>query len=228
MDILKMLEQTGTIDQISSKYGISQDEIRSVVQNSMPEIQSAIKENTSTEQGYINFMGAIKDHETDDLEGMIQNVDNVDKGDGEKIMTHLFGSRKNDVNDRVSRNSNTSSNKSGLIIALLLPMILSMLGKSARSRNMFDENDQRGNTDVFGGQRQNGPFGGGQTRDRGPVGDIGDFGRPNNNYQQQNTQRQQPQQPRGQGGLMDIVGGMLGGGGGDFDIGSILGSLLRK
>ena len=82
MDILKMLEQTGTIDQISSKYGISQDEIRSVVQNSMPEIQSAIKENTSTEQGYTNFMGAIKDHETDDLEEMIQNVDTIDKGDG--------------------------------------------------------------------------------------------------------------------------------------------------
>lgn len=239
MDILKMLEQTGTIDQISSKYGISQDEIRSVVQNSMPEIQSAIKENTSTEQGYTNFMGAIKDHETDDLEGMIQNVDNVDKGDGEKIMTHLFGSRKNDVNDRVSRNSNTSSNKSGLIIALLLPMILSMLGKSARNNQVYEEDrrveDKRNDggilEDIFGGQRTSAP-----TRRNSPISDIGEAGtgrryEKDTRYREPNGyQVERERQERG-GGLMDIVGEILTGQGSSKSsggLGSILGDLLRR
>lgn len=253
MDILKMLEQTGTIDQISRRYGISEQEIRSVVQESMPEIQSAINENTSTEQGYQNFMGAIRDHENDDLEGMIKDVGNVNKEDGDKIMTHLFGTRKRNVNEEVSRRANTSSNNTSMIIALLLPMILSMLGKSARQKNIYEDNrsgggvfGDRNQTQTQNQQRNDGGilgdiFGGGSsstsTRRNSPISDIGEAGsgrryeadtryREPNGYQE----RQNPTQPqsRGNGGLMDMVGDILTGQSstGTSNSGGVLGSIL--
>ena len=239
MDILRALDETGAIDQISRRYGISQEEIRSVVRESMPEIQEAIRENTSTPQGYANFLGAIKDHENDDLTGMIKDVGTVDKEDGDKIMTHIFGQRKDNINDQVSRKSNSSPINTKMIMALLLPMILSMLGKSARNNQVYEEDrrveDKRNDggilEDIFGGQRTSAP-----TRRNSPISDIGEAG--TGRRYEQDTRYREPngyqvereRQERG-GGLMDIVGEILTGQGSSKSsggLGSILGDLLRK
>ena len=245
MDILKVLKETGTLNQLGDRFGLSEAEITKVIEKGIPEIEAAIRNNTSTPEGYDSFKEAVNDHANDDLHEMVRDVNNIDATDGEKIMGHIFGSRKDEVNEKIARDTGVKSNNSGLIIAMLLPMILSMLGKSLRNQ----QNQSYPTNDRYQDQRQNNdPFGRQEPRRDNPISDIGNKGtaRPQTNdsqfdapryddprYQDQRYQEQRPQAD--DGGLMDILGSILGGStssstnkSSGVDVGDLLEMILKK
>lgn len=108
MDILEMLTKSGSLSQLSKQYGMSEDVIAEAIKMGLPQIAGQISRNTSSDQGLLDFMNAIKDHQDDDVETLVNDVNRIDMTDGNKILGHIFGDKKDDLAIDISKKNRSS------------------------------------------------------------------------------------------------------------------------
>ncbi|MFY1048279.1 DUF937 domain-containing protein [Chryseobacterium sp. GP-SGM7] len=201
-------------EQAESKFGISKNQIIALLAVATPLVISYLRNKSQDADEAEALNNALdKDHDGSILDDASQLE--TRQNEGGSILSHIFGSEKNTVENQLSQNTGISIDKIGPILAMLAPVIMGYIGKEKQQNNV----GAGGLGDLLGGilggaqnqaqQEQSNPLndilgsvlGGGQSQSSGnPLNDI--LGSVLGGSGQQKQQG---------GGLGDILGGLFGG-----------------
>ena len=168
------------IDGISQQVGTSEEETSSVVNSATPVLLGMLKNNASSAEGAAGILGALKQHDGGILENLGGFLNAGNTTDGENILNHILGNKKEAVENQLSRKTGVSTAGVAKILALLAPIVMGQLGKQAGSGNVSSEggiNNLLG--DLIGGGNSSGLAGnilgsilGGGNKKSGGLGDM--------------------------------------------------------
>ncbi|WP_075205288.1 DUF937 domain-containing protein [Leucobacter musarum] len=218
-----LLSQVPTAD-LAAKFGVDEATIDAAVRQALPGLVGGLAVNASDEQGAAKLASTLEKHAPQ--EGTI-SLDAIDEADGEKIVKHVLGDKKDDVALALGSNSGNSV-ISGLIpqlLPLLAPIVLQFLsGKVGGQTSTVATNGGGGLGGVLGnllGGVLGGGSGNAQQSSGGGLGDLlgGVLGGGSDSKQSSG------------GGIGDLLGGLLGGGSDSKQssgggLGDLLGGLL--
>jgi hypothetical protein len=105
------------IDDIAKKLGVDPSVAESAVKTALPAIVGGLAANAQDKGGAQSLEKALQKHAGSS--GKI-NVNSIDTADGEKIVSHVFGSKKNEVVAAVAKKSDNATQE---IIAQILPIV---------------------------------------------------------------------------------------------------------
>lgn len=201
-------------EQAENKFGISKNQIIALLAVATPLVISYLRNKSQDAKEAEALNNALdKDHDGSILNDTSQLESR--QNEGGSILSHIFGSEKNTVENQLSQNTGISIDKIGPILAMLAPVIMGYIGKEKQQNNV----GAGGLGDLLGGilggaqnqaqQQQSNPLndilgsvlGGGQSQSSGnPLNDI--LGSVLGGGQQK--------QQSG-GGIGDLLGGLFGG-----------------
>ncbi len=191
-DILKL----APIDDIAEKFGVSTDVARQAVQEGSATLLGGLAKSAETESGSAAIEKALGKH--GGFSGA-SKVDDIDQADGEKIVTHILGDKKQQVAETLTKEPQTAGIDFGKLLPILAPIVMGLIANSQKGSAPAGQQSGGGIGDILGGL-----LGGGNQSGSGGGG-LGDI-------------------IGGLGGLLG--GGNQGGSGGGIDLGGLLGGLL--
>ncbi len=169
------------IDGISQQVGTSKEDTSSVVNSATPVLLGMLKNNASSKEGAAGILSALNEHDGGILDNLGGFLNSGNTTDGENILGHILGDKKQAVENQLSRTTGVSNANVSKIIAMLAPIVMGQLGKQAGSGNVSSEggiNDLLGN--LIGGGNSSGlagnilgsVLGGGNKKSGGGLGDM--------------------------------------------------------
>lgn len=193
------------IDQLAQQVGADEATTRAGVEQAVPALLHGLQANAQDPGGESSLLEALGQHQGD-----APAIDQVDPAEGDNIVSHIFGGNKDAVVNQLGGIGGAGG--SGLIqklLPLLAPIVLSYIS------NKVLKGGGGGLGDILGGNQQQTPA---PTPAPAPQGQAAPAPAP-------------AQEQQSGGGLADILGGLLGGGGGQQQgagggLGDILGGLL--
>lgn len=136
----------------SAQTNAPEDKTSQVVSMALPLLLGAMKKNASTPEGASGLLNALQSKH----DGSIVNnlgtyfqggVDNSDLNDGEGILKHVLGAKRPQLENALSQKSGLDSNSVAQILKVAAPIVIGMLGKEAKEKNVSNES---GLADVLG------------------------------------------------------------------------------
>ncbi|WP_298901983.1 DUF937 domain-containing protein [uncultured Psychroserpens sp.] len=138
------------ISGVSNETRQPQNKTQDVLTMALPVLMAAMKRNASTPEGAQGLMGALsnKKHDgsiLDNLGGLFGGGvnDNV-KTDGDKILGHVLGNRRQGVEKIIGEKSGIDLASVGNILKVAAPILMGVLGKQSRQNNVSSPNDLGG------------------------------------------------------------------------------------
>lgn len=179
------------MDQLASLLGVDEATAEQATRQAIPALLGGMQANAEDPAGAASLAGALGDHPSDLIDGGV-DLDQVDAGDGEKIVGNVFGTNQDQVAQTLG--GNLGGRSGGLIkqlLPILAPIVLAYLSKRLMGQGQG------------GGGGQTNPFGG-ATGSANPLNDMLNSmlgGGAAGGAGQSAT-----------GSILDMLGGMLGGG----------------
>lgn len=211
LDLLTGNTGNQVAQQAENKFGVSKTQILALLAVAAPLVISYLRNKSQDAKEAETLNNALdKDHDGSILDDVSQA--NARQNEGGSILSHIFGSDKNTVENNLSQNTGISIDKIGPILSMLAPVIMGYIGREKQQNNV----GAGGIGDLLGGilgnaqsqsQASNDPLsnilgsvlGGDSKSSGGGIGDLlGGILGGNDNKKQS-------------GGLGDILGGFLGG-----------------
>ena len=134
-NILGALTGNDAVGAISQNLKIDSKQVSSVITSALPTLLGAMQKNASTEGGAASLAKALDDH-AGNAGNIVNNLKLNDLTDGNKILSHIFGSSLSSVIGGISKSSGVSSNNVSSILASIAPSLLALLGKNQQSNGM--------------------------------------------------------------------------------------------
>lgn len=119
---------------ISKRLKVKKSDIASVLSNGIPSMLAGMQSNASTAEGEASLAHACKDHSVSDTEDIKAFLSGADLKDGKKILGHIFGDGQNDTVSELANASGLTRGKTTSILAMVAPLLLSLLGKQQNSQ----------------------------------------------------------------------------------------------
>lgn len=165
MDILKLITSQmgdGAISKLSELTGESPEKTGNAVQVAVPTLLNALNNNSNNSEGAAGILGALdRDHDGSILDDVMGFLGNSDGTDGNGILKHLLGDKRDVVENGLSQKAGISSGSMSKILAMLAPIIMGYLGRQKKENGI---NSSGGISDlltsVVGGLGSNGGSGG--------------------------------------------------------------------
>ena len=137
------------ISGVSGSTGTDQNKTSSVLTMALPVLMKAMERNASTPQGAEGLFGALKGKHDgsilDNLGGLFGGgVDEEVTNDGDKILGHVLGNRKQGVEKILGEKSGLDAGSVANILKVAAPILMGVLGKQARQNNVSSPNDLGG------------------------------------------------------------------------------------
>jgi len=138
------------INGVSGTTGTDENKTSSVLTMAMPVLMKAMERNASTPEGAQGLLSALNSGKHDgsilDNLGDLFNggVDENVKTDGEKILGHILGSKKEGVENVIGAKAGLDSSSVSNILKVAAPILMGLLGKQARQNNVSSQNDLGG------------------------------------------------------------------------------------
>ena len=180
------------VSAISRRTKVPASDVAKVMSYGIPTLLGGMNRNVATAEGEQSLAGALRDHSGDDVSNVGAFLKGSDLKDGKKIIAHVLGGDQQDVVEQISRASGVSTGKTLSILALLAPLLLSLLG---------GQQNQGGSSFNLPGLLFNMLLGGGQSQQSSGGSLLGSL--------LGGQQQAQPVQQQSSGGLL---GSLLGGG----------------
>jgi hypothetical protein len=130
------------MDQVAQALGVDEDMARIAVQAAVPTILAGLEHNASNETGAGDLAEAVSTKDPSVLDGL--SLDQIDMGDGEKILGHVFGGQQNRVADALgdrlgpelgsAAQPNIGSELVKKLLPILAPIILAYLAQQATQK----------------------------------------------------------------------------------------------
>ncbi len=122
MDILKLITSQlgeGTISQLSESTGETTENTGKAVQAAIPTLLNALNNNSNEESGASSILGALdRDHDGSILDDIGGFLNNTDGSEGNGILKHILGDKRNAVETGLSQSSGVSSSSMSKILAI--------------------------------------------------------------------------------------------------------------
>jgi len=185
------------IDRVAERLGVDKQTAETAVRAALPTLVGGLDANAQNPAGAASLMSALDKHSGSTLLDGGVDVDRVDTADGSKIVSNVFGEKKDQVISTLgSVNGAGGNDLIAKLLPILAPIVLSYLAKQisgggAAASTTASAPQSGGLGDFLGGLLQ------------GAAGGSGNTG----------------------GGLGDILGSVLGGNSGG-GLGGLLGGLL--
>lgn len=137
------------ISGVSGSTGTDQNKTSSVLTMALPVLMKAMERNASTPQGAEGLLGALSGKHDgsilDNLGGLFSGgVDQDVVNDGDKILGHVLGAKKQGVEQVLSQKSGLDAGSVGNILKVAAPILMGVLGKQAKQNNVSSQNDLTG------------------------------------------------------------------------------------
>ena len=132
-DVMKMMLNKGSVDQVSQMLGVDQQEATSALEEVLPMLLKGMQgqaQNKETQQG---FLQALQDHSQQDTSDFSKFLKNVDTDDGAKIVKHLLGAKEEEVAAKAKKKSGLDTKTIMKIMAIVAPLLMSQMGKNAKT-----------------------------------------------------------------------------------------------
>jgi hypothetical protein len=127
-----------TINQLGAQLGLDQKTTQQAASVALPMLLRSLSSNASSADGAASLEKALrKKHDgtiLNDVAGALSKPETV--ADGQAILGHVLGNRKDTVEKSLSKVSGIDANSSGQLLAALAPLVLGALGKSMNSQNL--------------------------------------------------------------------------------------------
>lgn len=141
------------IDDIAKKLGISEKEAKAAVKTALPAIVAGMSANASTADGAASLEKALTKHTTKSTK-----IDDVDEEDGKKIVNHVFGSKKEAVEEAAAGKADVTKEIIAQILPIVAPIVLAwlaqkFLGGSGETEKASSKKEESsgGIGDILGG-----------------------------------------------------------------------------
>ena len=126
-----------TLESLSRSIGADKGKTESALSAALPVLVGALARNASKPEGAEALFKALsRDHDgsiLDDVSGAV-TTPNLQDGDG--ILKHVLGGRRENVSSGLSKVSGLGGDQVGKMLATLAPLVLGSLGKASRSGSM--------------------------------------------------------------------------------------------
>ena len=217
MDTIGALLSGSGVKAISKRTKLPVSDVAKVMSYGIPTLLGGMNRNVATAEGEQSLASALRDHSADDVSNVGAFLKGSDLKDGKKILAHVLAGDQDDVVEQISRASGVSTGKTISILALLAPLLLSLLGgQQNQGGSSFSLSNLLLSTLLGGGSSQSSGgsllgslLGGGQTQQQSSGGSL--LGSLLGGGQ---TQQTQPVQQQSSGGLFSSLfgGGQQSGG----------------
>lgn len=146
LDLLNSDLGKNIINGISSTTGHDTTRTTSVLTMALPVLMKAMERNTSTPEGAQGLMGALMTkHDGSILDNLGDlfsgGVDETIKNDGDKILNHVLGNKKQGVEKIIGEKSGLDTNSVAQILKVATPILMGVLGQQSRQNNVSTPND---------------------------------------------------------------------------------------
>jgi hypothetical protein len=142
--IMKMMLNSGALEQVSGMLGIDEKGAESAIETVMPMLLRGMQGQMKNQDTQFGFMQALMDHSKDDTDDLKSAVKNVDMEDGAKIVKHLLGAQEEEVAAKAKKSSGLDTKTILKIMAILAPILMSKMGKQAKTQTA-----KAGSSDIF-------------------------------------------------------------------------------
>lgn len=152
LDLVKGAIDSGMINQAANQLGTTPGKAESAIDAALPLLLGALGRNASQPQGAQSLHRALeRDHADNNPLSVLGNVlGGQGLGDGSAILGHIFGGRQERASMGVSKASGLDMGNSGQLMAMLAPVVMSILGSQMKQRGL----DSGGLGGLLGQERQ--------------------------------------------------------------------------
>ena len=138
---------------VAGSTGQNESKTSSVLTMALPVLMKAMQRNASTPEGAQGLLGALSGKHDgsilDNLGGLFGGgVDESVKQDGDNILGHILGSKKQGVENIISQKSGIDAGSVANILKVAAPILMGVLGKQTKEKNV---NSSSGIGDLLGG-----------------------------------------------------------------------------
>lgn len=135
-DILKSILSKlddNSLQAISQKTNASPDKAKSAMAAAIPILMNALARNSKSAEGASSLQNAIKkDHDGSLLDNLGGFLNNPESANGAGILKHVLGSKRQAVEQYISKDSGLSSDSVSKILEMAAPMVMGYLGKNSK------------------------------------------------------------------------------------------------
>jgi hypothetical protein len=107
------------LGQLAGQLGVNEQEAEQAARTALPALLGGIQANTEDPGGASSFAQAVQQHDPSLVEGGV-DLNQVDRGDGQKIVNHVFGARHDQV---VQQLGGVGGSGGSALIQKLLPIL---------------------------------------------------------------------------------------------------------
>lgn len=120
------------IDEIAGRLGVDHATASSAVEAALPALLGGMQANAGDARGAASLTEALGQHQDDLLDDVLagrRGLDDVDTTDGDRIVGHVFGDRREQVASRLSGATDAGSGLIAKVLPILAPLVMSYLAK---------------------------------------------------------------------------------------------------
>ena len=149
LDLLNSDLGKSIISGVSGSTGTDQNKTSSVLTMALPVLMKAMERNASTPEGAQGLMGALRNNHDgsilDDLGGLFGGgVDENVTTDGDKILSHILGQKKQGVEQVIGQKAGLDTSSVANILKVAAPILMGVLGQQAKQNNVSSQTDISG------------------------------------------------------------------------------------
>ena len=152
LDLVKGAIDSGVVNKAATQLGTSPDKAESAIDAALPLLLGALGRNAAEPQGAQSLHRALeRDHADNNPLSVLGDVlGGQGLGDGNAILGHIFGGRQERASLGVSRAAGIDSGNASQLMAMLAPVVMSILGSQMKQRGL----DSGGLGGLLGQERQ--------------------------------------------------------------------------
>ncbi|MBR6120325.1 MAG: DUF937 domain-containing protein [Oscillospiraceae bacterium] len=123
----------GGVSAISKRTKLPGEDVAKVLSAGIPALVGGMRRNAGAPEGAESLARALAEHSADDTSRPAAFLKNADLKDGKKILSHVLGADQKALVEQISRASGVTKGKTTTILALVAPLLLSLLGSQSNS-----------------------------------------------------------------------------------------------
>jgi hypothetical protein len=116
------------LNELAARLGTDEATAEQASRQALPALLGGIEANTADPGGASSFARAVDQHSSSLIDGGV-DLGQVDPGDGEKIVGHVFGDNQSQVINQLSLGGAGSSGLVAKLLPILAPIVMSYLAK---------------------------------------------------------------------------------------------------
>lgn len=137
LDLIKSHVGEENVDRLSNNLGEDKGNTMDAISKVVPVLVSAMARNAKSEDGANALAGALeRDHDGSILENLGGLIDRPEESQGQGILKHVLGGKRENAEKVVSEKSGISMDSAIKIFQVAAPILMGLLGKKKKEENL--------------------------------------------------------------------------------------------